>query len=198
MQKKHLRSQLRSGRRQLEAQQHRANARAVSRHFCSTPTLLAARRIALYLENDFELATGVLTGRLEAMRKQLFLPVLHPLLSNRLVFQRYTPGQALRLNRYRIAEPVFDPAYCVAPRWLDLILLPLVGFDRHGHRLGMGGGYYDRSLAGVARNSGKRPLLVGLAHSMQEVRRLPAEPWDIRMHGVITEHGYLPSNKHHS
>jgi 5-formyltetrahydrofolate cyclo-ligase len=69
---------------------------------------------------------------------------------------------------------------------LDIILLPLVAWDTQGHRLGMGGGYYDRSLAGV-----QNVIKVGLALELQKVEALVTEPWDIRMDFVATENGLI-------
>jgi 5-formyltetrahydrofolate cyclo-ligase len=70
---------------------------------------------------------------------------------------------------------------------LDIILLPLVGFDRSGNRIGMGGGYYDRTLAFVAAGNRPAPTLVGLAHSSQEVSSVSTQKWDIPVNQIITD-----------
>ena len=84
-------------------------------------------------------------------------------------------------NRYGIPEPPADVPRS-NPGELDIIFLPLVAWDRRGSRLGMGGGIYDRTLEGV-----RGPLLVGLAHSLQELDHIPAEPWDIRLHFIASD-----------
>ena len=102
----------------------------------------------------------------------------------RLAFYRYTPATPIRTNRYGIAEPDPHAATFVATAILDAVLLPLVAFDARGHRLGMGGGYYDASLA--AR---PRALRIGLAHAVQFCPALPARDWDVPLDAVLTERG---------
>ena len=101
--------------------------------------------------------------------------------------QRLLPGERLQRNRFGIAEPRPNRAR-QRPLWaLDLLLLPLVGFDEQGGRLGMGGGFYDRSLAYRQRRTHLLgPRLFGLAHECQKVACLPLASWDIPLHGVIT------------
>lgn len=95
---------------------------------------------------------------------------------------RYHP---LVNNRYGILEP--STKYIKPTAQLDIILMPLVGFDRLGNRLGMGGGYYDRALAFKRRQAWrKKPLLIGLAFDGQEIQQLAAQPWDIPMDAVAT------------
>jgi len=78
------------------------------------------------------------------------------------------------------------------PHALDLILLPLVAFDKSGHRLGMGGGYYDRTLAFLAhRRLWRKPHLLGTAYQFQQLETLPTQPWDIPLDGIATEQGVL-------
>jgi 5-formyltetrahydrofolate cyclo-ligase len=103
----------------------------------------------------------------------------------------------LRLNTYGIAEPATSAR--LSPRWLQLILVPLVAFDDAGTRLGMGGGYYDRALAWRRRRcTWPGPRLVGIAHSSQQVARLAALPHDVRLDAVITEQGLTRFRKHPS
>ena len=74
---------------------------------------------------------------------------------------------------------------------LDVVLLPLVAFDRTGHRRGMGGGYYDRRLASRKNRGIRRPLRVGLAFDCQMAAQLPAQAWDVPLHAVVTESGWV-------
>jgi 5-formyltetrahydrofolate cyclo-ligase len=119
------------------------------------------------------------------------LPVLNAWPRTRMVFQRVMPNERLRPNRFGIAEPVFRPAR-QRPIWiLDLVLMPLVGFDEHGGRLGMGGGFYDRSLAYRGRRKkGHKPTLLGLAHECQKVDCLPLEAWDVSLQATVTDRGW--------
>lgn len=115
--------------------------------------------------------------------RTLYLPLLTPRRPS-LRFVRYRPGQTLRANRFGILEPA-RPIPRVPRNRLDLILLPLVAFDPTGHRLGMGGGYFDRALASFR---GKRhPRRIGVAYDWQRIPDLTAQPWDIPLHGAVTD-----------
>jgi len=108
-----------------------------------------------------------------------------------MVFQRINPREKLRCNRFRIAEPQANRARQRKIWALDLILLPLVGFDAHGGRLGMGGGFYDRSLAHKTRHPGMhKPRLLGLAHECQKVEKLPTASWDVPLQATVTDQGW--------
>ena len=141
--------------------------------------LLRARRFAAYLANDGELDPSVLIGRLLTHFKLVAVPVVGR--TRRLEFRRYRRKTVLRRNRYGIAEPG-PRAPAIDAFSLDVVFLPLVAFDDAGHRLGMGGGYYDATFA-----SPHRALLIGLAHEGQRVAALPRESWDVALDAVITE-----------
>jgi 5-formyltetrahydrofolate cyclo-ligase len=115
--------------------------------------------------------------------KKCYLPVIDG--SNRLRFARYRPGNRLTANRFGIAEPTNGE--CI-PAWaLQLVITPLVGFDKLGGRLGMGGGFYDRCFAFKRGRKVKKPFLLGFAHSLQEVDKLELSSRDIPLQGVVTE-----------
>lgn len=127
------------------------------------------------------------------MGKKTYLPVLHPILHNRLWFVPYTRKTRLVKNIYRIEEPPIIKAPRRPPWALSLVLLPLVAFDPSGNRMGMGGGYYDRTFSFKDREKGLAgPELIGLAHELQRVESLPVENWDIPLSGIISdEHCYF-------
>lgn len=141
--------------------------------------------VALYRPRGAEIDAAPLARALEALSCDLCLPVVETL-NAPLVFRAWAPGQALRPDLVGSAAPLPDAAK-VHP---DLIVTPLLAFDQFGHRLGQGGGYYDRTFA--ARPDAAR---VGLAWAAQEVERLPAEGHDMPLHGVLTESGYTPARK---
>lgn len=146
-----------------------------------------ARRLAFYLASDGELDPAPLMALAQAAGKHCFLPFLDPVHHDRMHFLPYREGDNLVPNRYGIPEPDVHLTHA-APAWtLDVVLLPLVAFDRQGNRLGMGGGFYDRTFARLRRAKGNAPLLVGVAHSFQEVDALPAEPWDVPLNAIATE-----------
>jgi 5-formyltetrahydrofolate cyclo-ligase len=183
-----LRRLLRNARRQLSPIQQRAAARALYRNLAQHPLFRRARRIGLYLAQDGEIDPVLLLREAQRRGKAVYLPVLHAWPRTRMDFQQLIAGQPLRANRFGIAEPRHNAARQRAPWALDLILMPLVGFDEQGGRLGMGGGFYDRSLAYLRRRkSWHSPLLLGLAHECQKVDRLALAAWDVRMHAVVTD-----------
>lgn len=116
-------------------------------------------------------------------RHRFYLPVLQRFPADTLRFAPWHPGLRMLRNRFGIPEPR-GRALRMA-RHMDALLLPLTGFDAQGNRLGMGGGFYDRTLAG--QRPRHRPLLIGVAHACQEVAALPAQPWDVPLALVVTD-----------
>jgi 5-formyltetrahydrofolate cyclo-ligase len=183
-----LRRALRERRHALSATERRAAAKIITARLATARAFRVAARIACYLPADGEVDTAAIIERVHTLGKELFLPVLSRIDHDRLWFARVQPDTPLRPNRYGILEPRVIPRLLVRAPTLDLILMPLVGFDAGGHRLGMGGGYYDRSLAFLAhRQHWRRPHLVGLAYECQKTSDLPHDPWDIPLDAVVTE-----------
>ncbi|MCB4795304.1 5-formyltetrahydrofolate cyclo-ligase [Pseudomonas sp. NP21570] len=186
-----LRRKLRHARRQLTPAQRRLAARRLYRQLAQHPRFRRARHIALYLPNDGEIDPRLLLQAAQRRGKATYLPVLNPWPRTRMVFQRIEPGEQLRRNRFGILEPVIRTARQRRVWALDLLLMPLVGFDGKGGRLGMGGGFYDRSLAYRAmRKKSHKPTLLGLAHECQRVDRLPLESWDVALQATVTDQGW--------
>lgn len=183
-----LRRLLRQERRNLPPLQQRLAAQRLHRQLAQHPLFRRARHIALYLPNDGEIDPRPLLRAAQKMGKATYLPVLNAWPRTRMVFQRVRAGEPLQPNRFGIAEPPFCPAR-QRPVWtLDLLLMPLVGFDEHGGRLGMGGGFYDRSLAYRSRRKkSHKPTLLGLAHECQKVDRLPLASWDVKLQAAVTD-----------
>lgn len=180
-----LRRLLRQARRALSTQQQRLAAHQLYRQLAQHPCFRRARHIALYLPSDGEIDPRPLLHAAQRRGKATYLPVLSAWPRTKMVFQRVRPHERLRLNRFRIQEPRIQPRQQRAIWALDLVLLPLVGFDAQGGRLGMGGGFYDRSLARLRKN-GHKPTLLGLAHECQKVERLALASWDVPLHGTVT------------
>ncbi len=190
-----LRRQCRRYRRGLSPEHQQAHRQAFAGLSAQQFFFLKARHIATYIAADGELdPSGLLTS---ALAKQWYLPVLRPKPHIKLWFARYRPGQDMRNNRFGIPEPPLKHRYIRPPWALDLILMPLVGFDADCNRLGMGGGYYDRTLAYLRhRTHWRKPVLVGVAHECQRLDALPVRDWDIPLDYVITEAGvYTSSNQ---
>lgn len=180
-----LRKNLRQQRRALSPEQQTAAALSLDRHLTAMGLLYRHRDIAFYVASDGEIDPHRFLQRALAMGVRCYLPVLHA--NTTLRFVRYRQGEVLIPNRFGIPEPQAAGDYC--PPWLlGAVLLPLVGFDRQGSRLGMGAGYYDRTFEFSRRQPGLRcPRLLGLAHSCQEVAALQVNSWDIPVSGIVTE-----------
>jgi len=143
------------------------------------------KNIACFLSFDGEIPTQAVIQHICKQNKRCFFPKLKPNKSNQLWFMPYQLGAKLVPNRFNIPEVDLLPNHAVAVSKLDLVLLPLVAFDSHGHRLGMGGGFYDATFAHL-RESRKRPLFIGLAYDFQLMDDLPNDRWDLPLDGVCT------------
>jgi len=181
--RKHLRLQRRS--LSFEAQQQAAEQLALQ--LLTHPDLHRARHVAIYLPNDGEIDPRLYMDIARRKGLTFYLPVLHPIHNGTLVFSPFSTDVELKPNRFGILEPPFSKGQ-KRPAWaLDAVLFPLVGFDEQGGRLGMGGGFYDRTFAFTRMRPRLAPKLIGLAHDFQKVEELPTEPWDIPLHGVVTD-----------
>ncbi|RBH58324.1 MULTISPECIES: 5-formyltetrahydrofolate cyclo-ligase [Pseudomonas] len=186
-----LRRLLRKARRALSASEQRQAARGLYRQLAQHPLFRRARHISLYLPTDGEIDPRLLLREAQRRGKRTYLPVLSAWPRTRMVFQRIRPGEKLQPNRFRILEPRVKLAAQRKVWTLDLVLLPLVGFDVEGGRLGMGGGFYDRSLAYLARRqSWRKPTLLGLAHECQKVAKLNQASWDVPLQGTVTDRAW--------
>ena len=183
-----LRRQLRAARRALSPlEQHQASQR-LWRQLAQHPLFRRARHIAFYLANDGEIDPAILLEHAQRLGKHCYLPVITGWPADRMHFQRLVPGQRWITNRFGIREPLVDPDLQARPWRLDLVLMPLVGFDEAGNRLGMGGGFYDRTFAYRRRRQcWAGPRLLGLAHHCQKVAQLPTASWDIPLDGIVSD-----------
>ncbi|WP_338481150.1 5-formyltetrahydrofolate cyclo-ligase [Pseudomonas trivialis] len=183
-----LRRMLRKARRALTPSEQRQAALGLYRQLAQHPLFRRAKHISLYLPTDGEIDPRLLLRAAQRRGKATYLPVLSAWSRTKMVFQRVRPGEILRPNRFRILEPRVNARRQRKVWALDLVLLPLVGFDDVGGRLGMGGGFYDRSLAYLARRKHwRKPTLLGLAHECQKVDRLAQASWDVPLAGTVTD-----------
>ncbi|MFN3544777.1 MAG: 5-formyltetrahydrofolate cyclo-ligase [Thiobacillus sp.] len=185
MDKYTLRRQLKAARRAKTPAERRHAARAALRLALRQGLLLRARRIAFYLPQGGEFDVRPLLEHARRMRSACYLPIL-PKRGRMMRFGRVGRAMRTKKNRYGIAEPVDGKP--LRARQLDLVLMPLVGFDADGYRLGMGGGFYDATLAFMRhRRHWRKPRLVGVAYECQRLDTLPREPWDMPLDAVLTE-----------
>ncbi|WP_372761538.1 5-formyltetrahydrofolate cyclo-ligase [Pseudoalteromonas sp.] len=184
-----IRQSIRNARNSLSLSQQKSAAEALkvnfTQHLNSTNNSKKAH-IALYLSNDGELDTSLLINELWDKGHALYLPVIHPFNGANLLFQRYEKNSPMKANRYGILEPKLNCTQICPLPMLDYLLMPLVAFDNQGNRLGMGGGFYDRTLARLHQQHWQKPQLIGLAHDCQKVASLPIESWDVPLKTIIT------------
>ena len=177
-----LRQQIRKTRANLTALQQQQAEDSITQQALALIEAQNAQHIALYVSFDGEISTEKLIKTLWAQDKHVYLPVLHPFNSNHLLFLRYLPDTPMLKNKFGIWEPKLNVQNVLPLDELDILFTPLVAFDKQGNRLGMGGGFYDRTLQNW-QNSSFIP--VGLAHQCQQVEQLPTEAWDVPLHRIL-------------
>ncbi|MFT4020615.1 MAG: 5-formyltetrahydrofolate cyclo-ligase [Acinetobacter sp.] len=178
-----LRQQLRKQRRNLSTYQQKQACQAVLSHLIRMPQLRYAHHIGIYLDAFGEIATQHIIQYCFKLGKAVYLPRICPM-NNRLLWVRIRQYQfhAKRFSLHRLGmnEP---KQRGIAVQHLDLLIMPLLACDRQGTRLGMGGGFYDRTL----HQTSQRPFRLGLAHSFQLLdTHLPRQTWDQPLHGLCT------------
>lgn len=181
-----LRARMRLRRNELDARQRIAAATALLHNLGKLPEFMTAANVAGYWAVDGELPLNLVFVSLARRGQHYFLPKLGA--ARQLHFAEYSTGTSLNHNRFGIPEPDVSNDQWRMPRDMDVILLPLLAFDRMGRRLGTGGGWYDASLDFL--REGPRPavpLLVGTGYAFQEVESVPGEPWDVDLDYVATD-----------
>jgi 5-formyltetrahydrofolate cyclo-ligase len=151
---------------------------------CALPEFINANKIATYFAVNGEISLKPVIDRALEMGKRIYLPNLD---LKSLRFSPYFHDQKMRINRFRLPEPDVTDGEMLAPEALDLVLAPLVVFDPQCNRIGMGGGYYDRSFEFRKQPERKIPALIGVAHELQKVDKLVPEDWDVRLDMVVTD-----------
>ncbi len=186
--KRELRAAIRSRRKQLDAAARAAHDAAINQQVIDWIESTQARSLAFFLAFDGEPDLRPAMHHLAAADKRIVLPVLIGATRQaQMEFRQWRPGDSLTLNVFGIAEPLEGKP--VGVNHLDVVFIPLVGWDAAGHRLGMGAGYYDRALQAVAAL--QRPLRAGIAYDLQQAEGIPVQQWDIPLHQVITESGRI-------
>lgn len=185
-----LRQSLRTRRDSLSSAVVARNSQLIAAQLL--PLLQDAERIAGYLSFGNEVNVEKLLADCRARHSTTFVPLIQS--DHTLLFSPLDENTVIVQNRYGIREPVHDSHDCLAPTALDAVLVPLLGFDPHCNRMGMGGGYYDRSFthrrhpdsaAGSVQST--TPLLIGVAHQLQCVDNISTQWWDVPLDMVVTE-----------
>ncbi|PVY76509.1 5-formyltetrahydrofolate cyclo-ligase [Tamilnaduibacter salinus] len=184
--RRRLRRKLRLRRRALSGRQQREAARRLAHQLTRLASQSRFRHVGIYLPNDGEIDLRPFVSEARRRGIHVYLPVLHPILGNLLWFFRYEPDTRLIPNHLGIPEPRRAENQR-RPAWaLDAVFMPLVGFDHRGERLGMGGGFYDRTFGFKKVEPNRPPVLIGVAHDCQEMDTLPTQPWDVPLNRIVT------------
>jgi 5-formyltetrahydrofolate cyclo-ligase len=182
-----VRKLLRARRRALTPAERAEKSRAAARAVAGLAPFAHGKRVALFLSFDGETDTKPLIAAARRRGVILYTPVVADRRRGIIRFHRL--GEDTRAGTYGIQVPRRKTAPLPA-RWFDLIVVPLVGIDAAGRRLGMGGGYYDRALAfRRPRTTWKGPRLVGYAFDCQRADVVHPQTWDLRMDALATESG---------
>jgi 5-formyltetrahydrofolate cyclo-ligase len=188
-----LRRQLRASRRDIPDANRPAFDRAIHSSLRKLGVWRRGHRVAAFLGMPGEVDLRPCFGPAWRRGVQIYVPHIISMRAGSMAFVPLQPGTPLHGNRFGIAEPADGLRGRIPVRHLDTILVPLVGFDMHGHRLGMGAGFYDRALRPRLdrTQSFRRPRLIGIAYSVQQVAALDPAPWDVALDLVVTELGVL-------
>ena len=185
--RREARRRLRERRLAAPPAERMAAAEAIAGALIAHPRFPASGYVGGYWAMRGEVPLHLLQMRLPAGLSWC-LPCVQP--GGLLMVAPWRPGDPLVANAYGIPEPDLERASLLPPQAMALVVLPLLGFTADGQRLGMGGGYYDRSFA-FRQQAPAPPWLVGAAYSFQRLDFLEAQSWDVRLDAIATEHGVI-------
>lgn len=180
-----LRKQIKRQRARLSTTEQQQLSKQAVQHLSRHRLFRAARNIALYLPVRGE-ADPCSLLKTAKPGQRFFLPVLSLSPHCQLIFVEWNQQTRFRQNRFKIPEPLLAKRRILSPRQLDLVITPLVAFDTQGSRLGMGGGFYDRSFAAKHYLRHSQPFLLGFAYPFQQVEHLERQTWDIPLDASCT------------
>lgn len=196
--KKILRAAMQEKRKSLAPHEQQAAGEAAAAYLIQTNFYKNSQAIACYLAIGGEIETQPLIQQIKKDQKQCYIPILDPAHTGSLLFGLYLPETQLIKNKCRTLEPVIHPEHLIPPKILDLVILPLTAFDQKGNRLGMGGGYYDRTFAFTKQDGSTAcPFLCGLAYEFQEADKIPSKAWDVQLDAIVTEKKLIMINTPH-
>ena len=181
--KDRLRADMRARRARLDPAEVASAGAAVARRLASLPVVVEAHRVAAYRAVRGEIP---LDGLLDGERREVF--TVPRVVGDDLEFVAWCENQPFAPGSFGIPEPVGGEVVAFADH--DVVLVPLTAFDGSCHRLGQGGGFYDRSLASLSPGA-DRLVTVGVAYSFQRVAEIPRDDWDMPLDGVVTDAGIV-------
>jgi 5-formyltetrahydrofolate cyclo-ligase len=179
-----MRQHNRKRRAELTPQQLEQACTALAQKIISLDVYRQAQRLAVYFAVNGEISLDPVIDHALAAGKQVYLPNLD---EKSLRFSPYFRQQKMRINTFRLPEPDVGDEEMLQPAELDLVLAPLVVFDESRNRIGMGGGFYDRSFSFRKNPESRAPVLIGVAHELQKVDQIIPQDWDVRLDMIVTD-----------
>jgi 5-formyltetrahydrofolate cyclo-ligase len=179
-----LRQEKRKWRASLEVNVLEQAATALCEMIIVLDAYKNANRIAAYFAVNGEIDLSPVIDHALKNNKEVYLPNLD---QKSLRFSPYFHEQKMRINKFKLPEPDVSDEEMLMPEQLDLVLAPLVVFDTDRNRIGMGGGFYDRSFEFRKDETRLKPMLIGVAHEGQKVNQLIPEDWDVRLDKIVTD-----------
>lgn len=183
-----LRKELRQRRRSLSASFKQFASERVTQHLMRSGWLNPGNRIAVYLATGEELSLTPLINTAWRRRCRLFIPQIISTHRRRMMFYPYDRDSQLIKHRWGMQQLTVATTP-ISTSLLDMVLIPTVGFDAAGYRLGMGGGFYDRHFAFTRRTAHHKPVLIGVAYACQKVSAVDMQAHDIQLDAIVTECG---------
>lgn len=180
-----IRDRIRRQRRDLPRAEREAAAKYLLIRLAESQAFYGARHIAAYYPNDGEIDTWPVIRHAWHEGRSVYLPVIRK--NRTLAFAALLPDTALQNNRYGIPEPKHADKDLIAVNELDLVLMPLAAFDSKLFRLGMGSGYYDRTLAEISQACKTQPELIGVGYDFQRVDTVFPQHWDVPADIIVTD-----------
>ena len=182
---KEIRNIIKEKRSQLSEKELHLTSKAITERIRSFKFPKELTKIGIYYAVNNEVDVHPLCKILWQESKRVYLPIVE---KKKLLVGEYRDTSNLKNNRFKIPEPIVGIESQISAFELDLIFMPLVAFDPMGNRIGMGGGFYDRTLDNKQLdNDLKKPILVGVAYEFQKQNKIQPNSWDIPLDMIFTE-----------
>lgn len=169
----------------LSSQEVATAAQKVTHKIITHKIYKQAQHIACYVPIDNEIDIWAVIKNIWLTGKYCYLPALQPKINRLLQFVKFNEQDQLIKVRYNIPQPKITRKNTIAAHNLDLVIIPLIGFNEHSFRLGRGSGYYDKTFAFKQNNRNTKPYLLGVGYRWQQVKFIP-NSWDMVMNEAIT------------
>ena len=187
-QKNKLRAQLLQKRNALSKEQQADYSQKICHQVITSNCFKKAEKIAFYMPVKGEANPLALQ---ENNNKSFYLPVLSSQQAFHLIFVKINANTRYKNNKYTIPEPIYKEKDILPAMQLDLVIMPLVAVDKAGNRMGMGGGYYDRTFAFKQNKKINQPQLLGFAYDFQLIPSLSPASWDIPLDYIATNNTFI-------